>query len=376
MLARRNPDHRVVSAPTEICVEIVDASQLCGEIAARWTEIRQQNSQLASPYFDVEFTKAVAQVRDDVEIAIVKNSDEKIVGLVPYQRTGLNHAEPVGGRLNDVHGMVANSDADQLDILTKVMHAAELRSFGFHAALKNDPKLERFEFCELDSHYVDIRNGWDDYQQWSRSKTKVLRRQGQKTRALEREIGPIRFEFDCSDAECLEKLIELKRAKYQRSNTFDILSVNWASNLIREISNVDKPDFKGLLSSLYAGDQLVAAHFGMLTNDILHYWFPVFDPRFAKYSPGTELLIRVMQESCLRKIAKIDLGYGDDAYKHKFCNGRESVSCGKVVFNRMSFGLAKQQYEIRQRLKGIPMKPLAKSMLRGMFPGFGKWNFR
>jgi CelD/BcsL family acetyltransferase involved in cellulose biosynthesis len=114
----------------------------------------------------------------------------------------------------------------------------------------------------------------------------------------------------------------------------------------------------------------------MMTNDILHYWFPAFDPEFSKYSPGTELLTRVAQAACSQAISKVDLGYGDGLYKYKFCNGRQSVSCGRVVFNRLAFQLAKQQYEIRQRLKGIPMKPLAKSMLRGVFPGFGQWNFR
>ena len=114
----------------------------------------------------------------------------------------------------------------------------------------------------------------------------------------------------------------------------------------------------------------------MMTDDILHYWFPVFDPSFSKYSPGTELLIRVAQTACSNGISKIDLGYGDDAYKFKFCNGRESLSCGKVVFGRMAFLLAKQRYEIRQRLKNIPMKPLAKSVLRGMYPRFGQWNFK
>ena len=108
----KNDQHEVNNLP-ELGVDIIDSSQLCGAIANRWAIIRGQNSQLISPYFDIEFTKAVARVRSDVEIAIIKNSADEIVGFLPYQRVGRNHAEPVGGRLNDVHGMIAGPDTSR-----------------------------------------------------------------------------------------------------------------------------------------------------------------------------------------------------------------------------------------------------------------------
>ncbi len=372
----RQHANAVVTCPERLRVDIVDASQLCGEIADSWSAIRSQNLHLASPYFDPEFTKAVARVRRDVEIAIVRNGMDEIVSFLPYQRICSQSAEPVGGRLNDAHGIIADSRQSLVDVVTQVMRVARLRSFGFHAVPRRDPQLARFEFNEIQSHHIDLRDGWSAYKDWSRAKTMIFRRQGQKTRALERNVGPIRFEFDCTNAEALERLIELKREKYQRTKTFDILSVNWTSDLLREISNIDTHGFKGILSTLSAGDHLVAAHFGMISGNILHYWFPVFDPYFSKYSPGTELLLRVAQTASTQGIGKVDLGYGDDSYKYKFCNGTESMSCGKVVSNRLAFRLAKQQYKIRQGLKKMPLKPLAKSVLRGVFPGFGQWNFR
>jgi len=361
-------------------IEIVDASQLCGEIALRWSMLRANNPSLTSPYFDIEFTKAVARVRDDVEIAILKNENDEITAFMPFQRIGEFHAVPVGGRLNDVHGLISLDLNNQAETIRRIMKKAGIKTFDFHAlnleGVKQDSNLSKYVFTELDTHFIDLEAGWAAYQGWYRKHSSTVRRQGQKTRALEREIGPLRFVFDCDNDEILEQLIELKRAKYHRSKTFDILSVDWAADLLREISAVETPGFKGHLSAVFAGDRLMAVHFGMLTDDVLHYWFPVFDQGYSKYSPGTELILQVAKEACERGITKVDFGYGDDPYKFKFCNGHEKVCCGRIGFSNWGFHVAKKRYEIRQKLKGIPMKSWTKAALRKVFPGFGQWNFR
>jgi len=236
--------------------------------------------------------------------------------------------------------------------------------------------LEPFRFHDHESHYLDLSDGWEAYRKWVRKHSSTVKRQGQKTRALEREVGPIRFELDCDQDEVLEKLIQLKRQRYQRSATFDILSVQWAADLLREIHRIRQSDFQGLLSAYWAGDQLIGVHFGMLTDSTLHYWFPVYAPAYQRYSPGTEMLMLSAEHACQLGKKKLDLGYGDDDYKFKFCNGHEKVACGVIDFNPLSRKIESARYELRTRLKGVPMKPMAKRMLRAVFPGFGKWNFR
>jgi CelD/BcsL family acetyltransferase involved in cellulose biosynthesis len=360
------------SGPGEI--ELISAGQLRGELAERWSNLRSQNDRFASPYFDIEFTKAVARIRPDVEIAVLSDRAGQVNAFLPFQRVG-TRGEPIGGLLNDVHGVIG-SVSDQADFAKRVMATADLSSFSFHASNMNDPGINQCVFRHLSSHYIDLRSGWDVYEKWSRFHSTTIRRHRQKTRAMSRHFGPLRFEFDCRDPDLLERLIELKRTKYQRTKTFDILSVQWAADLLREISQIQTRNFKGLLSVLYAGDELVAAHFGMVTDQILHYWFPTFDSRYAKFSPGTELLLRVARQAAEQGVTKVDLGYGDDSYKFKFCNGHESVSFGRVTSSRLAFELARRQYEIRQGLKQMPMKPLAKTVLRRFFPRFGEWNFK
>jgi CelD/BcsL family acetyltransferase involved in cellulose biosynthesis len=330
---------------------------------------------MQSPYFDLQFTQAVASVRDDVEIAVIRDECKSIIALLPFQRMSPNHAEPVGGRLNDAHGFLGGAGLSS-DELINVFRILKLESFGFHASLKPNGPFSDFEFCELEAHHLDLSAGWDEFFRWVKKNSSTIKRHGQKSRRLEREHGELRFEFHSESEEVLEQLIALKRAKYQRTKTFDILSVDWASDLLRKIHKTQSPNFSGILSTLHAGDRLVTAHIGMITDNLLHYWFPTFDPEFAQYSPGTELLLRVAKQACEQNIQKLDLGYGNDAYKFKFCNATDRVSVGLVTDSKLAFQTAKAKYVWRQRLKSIPMKPTVKRVLRQVYPNFGGWNFK
>jgi len=311
-----------------INVDVFGAESLCGDIEEQWNRIRNSNSVFFdSPYFDIEFTKAVARVRDDVRIGIVKRRD-KIVGFLPFQENKPGHAVPVGGMLNDWHGIMGMQSPEVIKLILK---AAKLHSFKFHAIYNVDDSLKKYYFREFKSHFLDLSEGWEPYKSWVFENSSAVKRQGQKTRALGRQIGEVRFEFESQDSNLLERLIELK---------------------------------------------MVGAHFGMLTQGTLHYWFPVYAPAFHKYSPGTEMLMQSAKHACEMGIKKLDLGYGDDPYKFRFCNGSEPVAFGIANFGTMSRTVARYQYKFRNMLKEIPMKPLAKRILRKLYPHFGGWNFR
>lgn len=357
-----------------IDVQLVSTDELCGELADRWNSLRLSNDHLSSPYFDINFVKAVSKVRDDVKVAMFLE-DDVIVGFLPFQLNSSRHAVPAGGRLNDYQGIIGNIN-DVESHFKKLFQTCDINSYAFHAMPEESEAFQPYAFRAVRAHHLDLSIGWESYRKWVRKHSSTVKRQGQKTRNLEKALGPIRFEFDSHQGDTLERLIELKSGKYQRTNTFDILSVPWAADLLRELQNVKQPNFRGILQAMWAGDELVCVHFGMLTDKTLHYWFPIFDHQYARYSPGTEMMMRVAQECCQRGIEKLDLGYGDDPWKFKFSNSNTQVLNGQVNFNPVELRLARMRYVVRNKLKEIPMKPLAKSVLRKFFPGFGQWNFR
>ena len=76
-----------------------------------WCELQRTEPLLESPYFRPEFVRAVATVRTDVEIAVLKR-DGTTVGFFPFQRGTLHIGRPVGGKLSDYHGVIARPDLE------------------------------------------------------------------------------------------------------------------------------------------------------------------------------------------------------------------------------------------------------------------------
>ena len=74
-------------------VTSVKADQLTDQQISDWSRLQQQNREFDSPYFRPEFTRAVASVRDDVEVAVLERHGQSI-GFLPYQRRSFNRGRP------------------------------------------------------------------------------------------------------------------------------------------------------------------------------------------------------------------------------------------------------------------------------------------
>ena len=101
-----------------------------------WHEFRICNPALDNGCFHPEFAKAVERVRDDVEYAVIRG-DGEIRGLFPFQRISSRVGKPVGGLMNDFHGLICAPETDLT--LADVVKKAGLGRFDFHALLVNSP---------------------------------------------------------------------------------------------------------------------------------------------------------------------------------------------------------------------------------------------
>jgi CelD/BcsL family acetyltransferase involved in cellulose biosynthesis len=113
----------------------------------------------------------------------------------------------------------------------------------------------------------------------------------------------------------------------------DIFIHPWVVNLLRLIHATQHEEFAGMLSALYAGDELVAAHFGMRSRTVWHYWFPCFRREFAKYSPGLVLLLEMIRSAPPLGVRLIDFGKGDNLYKRRFMNTAIPIAEGAVAIS-------------------------------------------
>jgi CelD/BcsL family acetyltransferase involved in cellulose biosynthesis len=184
---------------------------------------------------------------------------------------------------------------------------------------------------------MDIRGGIEAYhhrlaQQQGVGTAGVVRAVGYALRRMERELGPIRFEPNSRDHAVFEGSIRSKSAQClsKWKARADPFAVGWVRDCLERVFAAQERDFSGVLSALYAGDSLVATHFGMQSGSVCHYWFPSYAPAFAVYSPGLALLHSLARAGSTLGIDFIDLGRGDQPYKSRFMTTAVSLMEGFV----------------------------------------------
>ena len=135
-----------------------------------------------------------------------------------------------------------------------------------------------------------------------------------RQRKLERDLGPVRFTFDDERPEAFDSCVRWKSAQYRETGLPDLFAEPRNVELFRRLRQ------RGVvvLSSLCAGERLVAAHLGGLADARLAWWVPAYDPVLAGYSPGRLMLHELLRESHARGHREFDFLIGDEAYKYHY----------------------------------------------------------
>lgn len=347
---------------SDMNITVIGASQLDASLQAAWRDLQAGNASLQSPCFAPEFTLAVAEVRDDVRIAVLEQ-EGRISGFFPHQaRWGIGL--PVGGRLSDHHGVVCASGARWNWL--QLLRAARLSSWRFDH-LPREQAAQVARSTPALSPVMDLSRGFAAYLAGRRACG--IRRLGEierKGRKLAREVGPLRFEAHTTDQRVLETVLRLKSRQCRRTGVPDFFAQAWARALAQRIAATQTPHFSGCLSALYAGDTLVAAHLGMRSPGVWHWWFPVYEQALAPYSPGGLLLLNVAQAAAAQGHAMLDLGKGEDPYKHSFADASLPLAEGWVHRPALSTAWLATRGKIRQWTQAAswlqPLRPIVRRM--------------
>jgi len=313
-------------------IAVIRGDELSAEHIRRWSELQRADPALVSSFFRPEFTDAVARTRRDVFVAILEDA-ARAVGFFPFQRQAPGIGRPVGGTLSDYHGAIADRALDFDPVA--LIRACRLRVFDFNHLVASQRPFTPYHAAIAASPYLDLSRGFGEYRRArSAAGSSVIAQTERKARKLAREVGPLRFEADEPDPATLRELIRRKSAQYRRTGVSDAFASRWKVELMERILDTRTPDFAGMLSTLRAGDHLVAAHMGMRSRDALHWWFPAYDPRFARFSPGRVLLLELARDAENRGLCMIDLGRGDEPYKTRLATGGTPLAEGAVVLSR------------------------------------------
>lgn len=307
---------------------LIASGELDAALTNDWRAIQAKSERFTSPYFCPEFTQLVGKVRDDVRVVLIEN-DGRIAGFFPHQRSFLGMGKPVGGPLSDYHGVIAAPGSEWE--VEPLMRAAKLSVWSFNHLVCETRKFEPHIEARTASPQMDLSAGYAQYVKGRREAgSDYVKKTEGLARKLGREFGELRFTLHESGSEALQQLIRWKSAQYRDSHLPDVFARTWTYDLLNRITETQTDSFAGVCSVLRAGDRIVAVHMGMRSTNVLHYWYPAYEPEFAKFSTGIILLLRMAEALASRGVRTIDLGEGMSQYKQRLMTGEAALLKGAV----------------------------------------------
>jgi CelD/BcsL family acetyltransferase involved in cellulose biosynthesis len=287
-----------------------------------WEHTRRTNPALQSPFFAPEFSQIVGMVRNDVEVGVI-STNRSVMAFFPFQRkqSEASHGVPIADFLSQCQGLICrpNFECDPLELIDR----CGLVSYEFRQFIASQKFFLRCPYHLDFSHQIDVSQ-----RHWRASKLISLR--NDLARRIQRDIGPLRFVAHSDDPTLLRRVMDLKSDQDVRTGARDLYRIAWVRSVIEKIHAIQSDDFAGVLSLLYAGDRLVAGHFGLRSRTVWHYWIRAYDPVLADHLPEMNLILNMAKHGSTVGLRTIGFDSGRTLHKRKLSNGSIPVAKGKL----------------------------------------------
>lgn len=304
-----------------------------GEIAV-WHSMQRETSSLANPFLCPEFAIAVDNFRPGIRLAVLADGPA-IAGFFPFERRRFGVGVPIAAGMTDCQGVIhapgAEWDPGQL------LRACRLTEWQFDHLVGGQQPFERYASAVAPSPVIDLTDGFAVYSEKLRVRSPRFGADvSRKARKLQRETGELGFVVNSRDASALHMLMRWKSDQYRRNGWVDLFARTWIVDLVNYLFNIRSDRFAALLSVLYSEEIPVAAHFGIRSGHMLAHWFPAYDIRFSRYSPGLIQHLRMAEETAALGVNIIDMGTGSERYKQTLKSYDLFVAEGVVARGSLS----------------------------------------
>lgn len=332
-----------------ISYRLIRPDELSLELTMQWRSIQHVGTGLRSPHFCPEFTGCVGSVRPDARIVVIEDG-QRVVGFFPFQTGVFGIGKPIGGALSDFHGVVAAPDCGLQ--VPDLLRAAKLSVWAFDHLVGGNAAFGPSVQSRSVSPEIDLSGGYAAYVKGRRdSGSDYIPKTEGLARKLGREHGDVEFTLHDASSIAFHTLIDWKTQQYQ-AGTIDVFGVPWTVALLRQVAAANGTDFAGVCSVLKVGGRIVAGHIGMRSRDVFHYWFPVYDPAYAKFSTGIILLLRMAEALAPQGVRKFDLGKGQSLYKQRLMTG--AIEVGEGSLERPS--VLTSVRSLRRQIEGLAVR--------------------
>lgn len=303
----------------------VERGALREDLCQLWAHYHAVSELESGPLLHPAYSRAVAAVRSDVEVAVIER-DGEVQGFVPFQRDAFDVARSVGGRFCGQSGAVLRPGASWNP--AELARRVGLRAMRLRFASISDPALRPYQTDVRAAPFLDLKDGFEAYRAESlASGSRIMRQIEQRMNKAEREVGSMRFEWQSDSDGVFDALLAWKAAQRRRSRSPNLLDLHWARAFVERLRHERDQSFGGVLSALYFGDTLAASHLSIRSRRVLHYLITAYNPDLGRYSPGLVCLVTVARVGSEREgIERIELGIGAERFKQRASNGAKTLA--------------------------------------------------
>jgi CelD/BcsL family acetyltransferase involved in cellulose biosynthesis len=314
-------------------ISVVRPGQLTPAEADVWRSLQASRPALDSAFLSPEFTLMVGACRPGSRVAVVRSGGQ-IVAFLPFERDHFGIGRAIASGVSDVQALICERELAVHP--PDLVRACGIGVWEFDHIVSRLDVLAPWTYVVERSWVIDVSDGYDAYlRQRDRGRGRTYLSLMQKSRKLEREHGPVTFEFSSGAMSALDQIMRWKSAQYERTGHFDRFSRPWIRDLVTRLAGSQAPGCRGTLSTLSVGDRLVAAHFGIRTESRFALWFPAYDLEYSQYSPGLLLFLRMAEAAAALGVAWLDLGKGAEGYKASLASWDYPVASGRVEARRL-----------------------------------------
>ena len=321
-----------------------------------WRAFRAADPSLRSPYFDLGWLDAVDRARGDLHVVKGTRRGEA-VAFLPFHPGPMGCARPAGGTFADWHGFVAAPD---VEVDAREALAAGPATLRFEGTPTGDRALSPFAAGADDSNVMDMTGGFEAYARpKGRGAPKSMSEFRRAMRKLEADGRAVEVLVRDPRGETLDALMAFKSQQYRRSGHVDVLAWGWSRRLMHGLMQVRSPGFEAVLSSLWIDGALAAAHLGLKSGGVLHYWMPAYDPALSAYAPGSVLAVELARAMAAEGVVEMDLGPGRTPWKRQFANASVPLIRGVVHAQTRRGRFNAAAFEAGRRWSALPLGPAA-----------------
>lgn len=347
-------------------VVLVRPSELGPADIAAWQSMQRLTPALANPFLSPEFTLAVGQFRPEAQVAVLYDG-QSIAGFFPFERRRLDAGVPICGWPGTPGQGLVHAPGVEWDP-RELLRRCRLSVWQFDHLVAGQQPFAPFQETVDPSPVMDLSDGFAAYYESVRKTSRRLcQAVSKQSRNLTRDVGELHFVTASDDTGVMRTFMAWKSEQYRRIGAVDHFARPWFVDLLDFLQTLRSSHVNGLLTVLYAGDQPVAAQFGLCSADVFVGWFTAYDPQFSKYSPGQIQLMRMAEELAATGIRTIDLGKGAAAFKERF-KSRDTFVAEGIVTTRSVLSTAHRARSVSTRwaVRTVHQHPRLSRATRGV----------